>query len=62
MLRLLAAWFREQGAAKVCVNVNVDSPAAAPFYASQGASALNNYWYVWEAIGTVLTADVPPSG
>jgi GNAT superfamily N-acetyltransferase len=62
LLRLLAGWFREHGATRVCVNVNIDSPAAAPFYASRGASALNEYWYVWEDIGAVLRADAPRHG
>jgi GNAT superfamily N-acetyltransferase len=56
LLQRLARWFREQGAARVCVNVNPDSLAAQPFYTSQGASVLNKYWYVWEDIGVVLTA------
>ncbi|HZO90662.1 MAG TPA: GNAT family N-acetyltransferase [Chthonomonadaceae bacterium] len=59
LLRLLAGWFREQGATKVCVNADLDSPAAQPFYTSQGASALNKHWYLWEDIGTVLRDDVP---
>ena len=56
LLRLLAAWFREQGAVKVCVNVDAESPAAVPFYTSQGASALNKHWYAWANIGTVIRA------
>jgi GNAT superfamily N-acetyltransferase len=55
MLRLLAAWFVEQHAAKVCVNADVDSPGAVPFYVSQGALALNPHWYIWDDIGSVLT-------
>ncbi|MDQ6769923.1 MAG: GNAT family N-acetyltransferase [Gemmatimonadota bacterium] len=51
LLRSLAGWFQEQGAARVCVNVDVDSPAAKPFYTVHGAVALNTYWYVWEDIG-----------
>jgi GNAT superfamily N-acetyltransferase len=50
LLRLMGGWFHDQNASRVCVNVNVDSPAAAPFYLSQGASVLNEYWYVWEDI------------
>jgi GNAT superfamily N-acetyltransferase len=51
LLRLLFRWFQEQGVARICVNANIDSPAAVPFYVSQGASALNRYWYVWEDAG-----------
>lgn len=53
LLRLLAGWVREQRAVKVCVDVNADSPAAEPFYSSQGASALNTHWYVWPDIAIV---------
>jgi GNAT superfamily N-acetyltransferase len=58
LLRLLAAWFREQGASRVCVDLDADSPAARPFYVSLGASALNKRWYVWEDIGVVLEAPI----
>jgi GNAT superfamily N-acetyltransferase len=60
LIRLLAGWFGEQGVAKVCVNVDIDSPAAEPFYVSVGASALNRHWYVWEDISIVLTDERPP--
>lgn len=53
LLRLMAAWFHAQNATRVCVNVNVDSPAAAPFYVSRGASALNEHWFAWEDITTL---------
>jgi GNAT superfamily N-acetyltransferase len=55
LLRLMAAWFDDQNAMRVCVNVNVDSPPAAPFYLSQGASVLNQYWYAWEDITSLLS-------
>lgn len=56
MLRLLAAWFQEQGVARVCVCVDADSPAAQHFYHSLGASPLpsRRFWYVWENIGCLL--------
>jgi hypothetical protein len=59
LLRLLAGWFQEQGASKVCVNVNIDSPAAQPFYASLAAFPLNKYWYIWEDIGVILEPELP---
>src|SRR5262245_11550899 len=37
LLRQLAKWFRDEGASKVCVNVDVESPAALPFYSAMGA-------------------------
>ena len=51
LLRLLVGWFQRRGVTRICVNANPDSPPAAPFYTSQGASALNRYWYAWEDIG-----------
>jgi GNAT superfamily N-acetyltransferase len=37
LLGLLAAWFGDQGAIRICVNADLESPAAVPFYTSQGA-------------------------
>jgi GNAT superfamily N-acetyltransferase len=54
MLRLLALWFVEQRALRVCVNADIDSPGAVPFYVSQGAVALNPHWYVWNDIRSVM--------
>jgi GNAT superfamily N-acetyltransferase len=54
LLRLLAGWFREQRATKVCVCVDADSPAALPFYESLGASPFKKYWYAWKDIGVLL--------
>lgn len=50
LLRHLACWFVEQGAHKICVDVNLGSPAAQPFYARHGAVALNKYWMLWNDI------------
>src|SRR5262245_62286348 len=54
LLRLLAGWFREQGAAKVCVCVDADSPAAHPFYEYVGAVPFKKHWCMWEDIGVLL--------
>lgn len=55
LLRLLAKWFHEQGAQKVCVGIAGDSPPEAkPFYESVGASPLKRNWYGWEAIGIMF--------
>jgi len=56
LLRLLARWFEQCGIRRVCVNVNVDSPAATPFYAAAGAWPVNRYWYVWDDIRMVSSA------
>jgi GNAT superfamily N-acetyltransferase len=50
LLRHLADWFDEQGARKVCVCVDADSPSAQPFYESAGASPFKKFWYVWDDI------------
>lgn len=60
LLRLLAEWFQNQGIARVCVNVDIESPAALPFYTSHGASALTRHWWVWEDIGKVMAVEDPP--
>jgi GNAT superfamily N-acetyltransferase len=52
LLRLLAKWFVEHGARRVCVDVGDDD--ARPFYARHGAVSLNRHWAVWDDIGSVL--------
>lgn len=56
LLRQLAEWYRAVDVTTVCVNVDLDSPAARPFYARQGATVLEPYpyWYVWSDIAEVL--------
>ena len=54
LLRLLAGWFAEQGAFKVCVNVAPDNIAASRFYRRHGAVELNEYFLVWKDIRAVL--------
>jgi GNAT superfamily N-acetyltransferase len=50
LLRVLAKWFAERGAKKICVDVNADSEGASPFYLSQGAVPLSKHWYIWDDI------------
>jgi len=57
LVRCLAEWFRGRGIHRTCVNVDVESPGAAPFYRQLGAVPLNRYWYLWEDIGDVLAND-----
>jgi len=52
LLRLLAEWFVERHARRVCVDLGDD--AARPFYRRHGAVELNPHWMVWEDIGAVL--------
>jgi GNAT superfamily N-acetyltransferase len=53
LLRLMADWFVDAGALKVCVCVDGDSPAARPFYESVGASSFKRFWYAWDDISAV---------
>ena len=62
LLRSLAGWFRDQGIAKVCVNANLDSPPAVPFYLSRGATPIDAHWYVWPDVGVLLDAPPPRPG
>jgi len=54
LLRQLAQWFVQQEAVRICVDVNDDSPGAAPFYVSHGAQHLRPHWMVWSDIEIVL--------
>ncbi|HKF22939.1 MAG TPA: GNAT family N-acetyltransferase [Candidatus Angelobacter sp.] len=56
LLRLLAVWFVEEKARKVCVDVDPANLAARRFYANHGATNLNPRWMVWKDIGVVLKA------
>jgi GNAT superfamily N-acetyltransferase len=58
LIRLMAGWFRDQGAAKVCVCLDDDSPAAQPFYANLGAIPIKRLWYAWDDIGAMLDTDL----
>lgn len=57
LLRLLAQWFGQRDIRRVCVNVDVESAGAAPFYLAARARPLNRHWYVWDDIRTVTSAD-----
>ena len=59
LLRLLAAWFMEQDASRVCVDHDPANTVARRFYMRQGALPLNEYWLVWSDIKVVLEADLP---
>lgn len=51
LLRLIAKWFVEQNALRVCVDVGDE--AARPFYRRLGAVDLNKHWMVWNDISQV---------
>jgi len=56
LLRLMAEWFVEHDARRVCVDVGDD--AARPFYRRHGAVELNKHWMVWNDIGVVLNEEL----
>ena len=60
LLRQLAAWFVQQGAFRICVDVNDESPPARPFYSRHGARAINDHWLVWPDIRTVTGLAIVP--
>ena len=54
LLELLAAWFAQQNASSVCVNVDPGNTIARRFYTRHGAENLNPYWLVWNNMGIAL--------
>jgi ribosomal protein S18 acetylase RimI-like enzyme len=53
LVRLLAKWFVEQNAFKICVDVDPSNTTAHRFYKRLGAVELNPHWLVWSDIRTV---------
>jgi ribosomal protein S18 acetylase RimI-like enzyme len=56
LVQLLAGWFVEREARRICVDVGDES--ARPFYRQLGAFALRPHWMVWEDIAIVLEPGV----
>lgn len=54
LLRLLAAWFAEHQAFRICVDVDPANVIARRFYTRHGAQNLNDHWLVWNNIKAVL--------
>jgi ribosomal protein S18 acetylase RimI-like enzyme len=54
LLCQLAAWFMEQKARRICVDVDPANAVARGFYTSHGAKELNPHWLVWNDISAVL--------
>lgn len=54
LLHRLAAWFAEQNALRICVNVDPFNTVARRFYTRHGAETLNEHWLVWNDIKLVL--------
>lgn len=54
LLCRLAAWFQEQRASRICVDVDPANTTARRFYTRHGAETLNEHWLVWSDIHVVL--------
>jgi ribosomal protein S18 acetylase RimI-like enzyme len=52
LVRMLATWFAEQDARKICVDPG--NQPARMFYAAIGAEDLNAHWMYWKDISTLL--------
>jgi GNAT superfamily N-acetyltransferase len=48
LMQCLAAWFQQQNAARVCVNVAGGNTPAIQFYARHGAALMKPGWMLWE--------------
>jgi ribosomal protein S18 acetylase RimI-like enzyme len=53
LVRRLAGWFTDHGAARICVDVDPENTIARRFYRKHGARQLNKHWLVWDDIGVV---------
>ena len=53
LLRELAGWFTERGAARICVDVEPGNASARAFYKRYGAIELQPSWLVWNDIRSV---------
>ena len=54
LLGMLASWFVEQKALRVCVDVDPANITARHFYQRHGAEPLNKHWMIWKDINTIL--------
>jgi mannitol-1-/sugar-/sorbitol-6-phosphatase len=54
LLRVLASWFADQGAKRVCVDVDPENRPARTFYRKHGARDLNPHWLVWPDITALV--------
>jgi GNAT superfamily N-acetyltransferase len=54
LLLRLGAWFKEQHASRVCVNVAASNVVAHRFYARNGAEVMNEHWLVWNDVSAVI--------
>ena len=55
LLLLLAEWFGNSNAKRICVDADPENPTARAFYRKHGAEDLNPHWLVWPDITSLLT-------
>ena len=60
LLGALARWFLQQGAVRVCVDVEPSNEAARAFYRTLGAGELNRHWLVWDDISVAARRSGAP--
>jgi GNAT superfamily N-acetyltransferase len=58
LLRQMAAWFLEQRAQRICVNVEPENRVARRFYERRGARALEQHWLVWDNVADALARPI----
>ncbi|HEY4876526.1 MAG TPA: GNAT family N-acetyltransferase [Puia sp.] len=54
LLHLLAKWFAEQNAFKVCIDVAAENIPAQKFYRKHGAKNLDAHWLYWEDVRVIM--------
>jgi len=57
LMAQMGAWFVEQDAGPVCVNVAPENATARKLYARWGAHELNKFWMVWDDARLIGTRD-----
>ena len=57
LLIVLARWFAEKTAKRICVDADPENPTARAFYRKHGAKDLNPHWLVWPDITALLKRD-----
>ena len=57
LLLVLASWFAEKGAKRICVDADPENPTARAFYRKHGAQDLNPHWVVWPDITELLVSE-----
>jgi len=56
LVHLLASWFVQQLAFRICVDVDPSNEAARSFYVRHGAEKLNDHWLVWNDIRKITSS------